>query len=157
MMLGVGRYAMSIHPAKAGDLTGAVRSLDAIQPPYRETSYHRIREIYTYYFANLPLTRDKVSHTLTQQFLPSNPKCSNSQGVLMSIRRLALLFCITAIAVVPATHTFGQAVTATLVGVVSDTTGAGIGGAKVTLTEQQTGATLTQPANASGNYEFTFL
>lgn len=52
---------------------------------------------------------------------------------------------------------FGQAVTATLLGSVTDNAGAAITSAKVTITEQQTGASLTQPTNTSGNYEFTFL
>lgn len=52
---------------------------------------------------------------------------------------------------------FGQAVTATLVGTVQDTSKAAVVGAAVTITELQTGASLTQVTNESGNYEFTFL
>jgi hypothetical protein len=50
-----------------------------------------------------------------------------------------------------------QEVTATLVGVVSDNSGAAIGNAQVTITEQQTGAARSQATNGSGNYEFTLL
>lgn len=51
----------------------------------------------------------------------------------------------------------GQAVTATLVGQVSDGAGASIGAAEVTITEQQTGISTIRSTNDSGNYEFTFL
>jgi hypothetical protein len=50
-----------------------------------------------------------------------------------------------------------QAVTATLVGQVSDASGASLGDAQVTVTEQQTGITTQRTTNESGNYEFTFL
>jgi hypothetical protein len=48
----------------------------------------------------------------------------------------------------------GQAVNATLLGTVTDTTGAVVGKAKVTLTETTTGASRTSVTNESGNYEF---
>ena len=50
-----------------------------------------------------------------------------------------------------------QAVTATLVGEISDGAGAAIAGAEVSITEQDTGTTTVRTTNASGNYEFTFL
>ena len=58
---------------------------------------------------------------------------------------------------VTAPRLFGQAVTATLVGQVSDESGSSIGSASVTITEQQTGTTTARTTNDSGNYEFTFL
>jgi hypothetical protein len=51
----------------------------------------------------------------------------------------------------------GQAVTATLVGQVSDGAGASVTSAQVTITEQQTAIVTTRTTNDSGNYEFTFL
>ena len=75
----------------------------------------------------------------------------------MYLRRLPLLWCVALIALTLIPRSFGQAVTATLVGTVSDKTGAAIENAKVTIIEQQTGATLAQSTNASGNYEFTLL
>lgn len=51
----------------------------------------------------------------------------------------------------------GQAVTATLVGQVSDAGGTSVSAAKITITKQQTGITTVRPTNDSGNYEFTFL
>ncbi len=50
-----------------------------------------------------------------------------------------------------------QATTATLVGTVTDTTGAALGHATVTITSQSTGQTYTHQTNDSGNYEFTLL
>ena len=51
----------------------------------------------------------------------------------------------------------GQATTATLVGTVTDTSGAVLGHATVTITDQSTGQTYTHQTNDSGNYEFTLL
>jgi len=48
----------------------------------------------------------------------------------------------------------GQAVNATLLGTVTDTTGAVVAAAKVTITETLTGASRTSVTNESGNYEF---
>ena len=51
----------------------------------------------------------------------------------------------------------GQATTATLVGTVTDTSGAVLGHATVTITDQSTGQSYTHQTNDSGNYEFTLL
>lgn len=75
----------------------------------------------------------------------------------MRIRKPILVLFLIAVSLPFASRVFGQAVTATLVGAVTDKAGAAISNAKVTITEQQTGASFTQPTNASGNYEFTFL
>ena len=50
-----------------------------------------------------------------------------------------------------------QAVTATVVGTITDTTGAVVPNVPVTLTNQDTGVVTNGKANGSGNYEFTFL
>ena len=52
---------------------------------------------------------------------------------------------------------FGQAVSGTLLGTVSDSTGAAVQGAKVTATEAATGLVYTTTTNASGNYTFPTL
>lgn len=49
---------------------------------------------------------------------------------------------------------FGQAVNATLLGTITDSTGATVGGAKVTATETATGLVHESVTNASGNYTF---
>ena len=51
----------------------------------------------------------------------------------------------------------GQAVSATLLGTVSDSSGAVLIGAGVTITETQTGFRRTATTNDSGNYEFAYL
>ena len=50
-----------------------------------------------------------------------------------------------------------QATTATVVGAVTDASGASVANAAVELTEQATGLKYTHPTNETGNYEFTFL
>ncbi len=50
-----------------------------------------------------------------------------------------------------------QATTATLVGTVTDPTGAALGHATVSITDKSTGQTYTRQTNDSGNYEFTLL
>ena len=52
---------------------------------------------------------------------------------------------------------FGQATTATLVGTVTDTSGAALHQATVTITNQNTGQAYSHQTNESGNYEFTLL
>lgn len=61
------------------------------------------------------------------------------------------------LALIVGPHLLGQAVTATLVGQVSDAGGASVSAAEVKITEQQTGITTVRTTNDSGNYEFTFL
>lgn len=61
------------------------------------------------------------------------------------------------IAFATGTRLSGQAVTATLVGEVSDASGAAIGAAEVSIMEQGAGTTTVHTTNESGNYEFTFL
>ena len=51
----------------------------------------------------------------------------------------------------------GQAVNATLLGTVSDSSGAVLVGAEVTITEMQTGFRRTATTNEGGNYEFAHL
>src|SRR6185295_17603435 len=50
-----------------------------------------------------------------------------------------------------------QAVKGTLLGTVTDTTGAGVPGATVTISEVQTGLGRSATTNASGNYTFSNL
>jgi hypothetical protein len=77
--------------------------------------------------------------------------------VCRRLQKYCLLLCAPLIALAPSQQVFGQAVTATLVGGVSDSQGALISGAQITITEQHTGASASHLTNGSGNYEFTFL
>jgi hypothetical protein len=52
------------------------------------------------------------------------------------------------------TPALGQAVNATLLGTVTDSSGAAVAGAKVTATEMKTGLSRSTTTNDSGNYEF---
>lgn len=52
---------------------------------------------------------------------------------------------------------WGQATTATLVGIVTDLSGAAIPGATVQITEQNTQLQYTRKTDGNGSYEFTFL
>lgn len=80
------------------------------------------------------------------------------------MKRYKLLYSIVVLALLGisgelffAVPAFGQAVTANLVGSVTDSTGHPIAAANVTITEQQTGIVHTAQTNQSGNYNFTFL
>jgi hypothetical protein len=57
----------------------------------------------------------------------------------------------------PSAPVMGQAVNATLVGTVTDSSGATVSNAKVTITETNTGITHTSQTNDSGNYVFPDL
>lgn len=62
---------------------------------------------------------------------------------------LALLLC-TALA-------FGQAVNGSMVGAITDASGASVPNAKVTISEVNTGTIRTTNTNESGNYSFSDL
>ena len=72
--------------------------------------------------------------------------------------RQKYLKCLTALLfLVSSTFMLGQAVTATLVGTITDQTGAVVANANVRITNQGTGASQASVTNGSGNYVFTFL
>ncbi len=70
-----------------------------------------------------------------------------------------IVICVAAICVLVVTSpiTSGQAVNATLLGTVMDSSGAVVAGAKVTITETKTGVSRTTTTNDSGNYNFSDL
>ena len=68
--------------------------------------------------------------------------------VMCALAALFAIYCVSA---------FGQAVNATLVGTVSDQTGAVIVNAKVTVTETSTNVSRSSQTNGSGNYVFPDL
>jgi hypothetical protein len=73
------------------------------------------------------------------------------------MRSIRLILVVLALSLGMHLYAFGQAVTTTLVGTVSDAAKASIAKAEVKITEQSTGASTTQTTNESGNYQFTFL
>src|SRR2546426_9992861 len=77
-----------------------------------------------------------------------------SGGTLIS-RRFVLLLVLVPVLVLAATFSsraFGQAVTGTILGTVTDATGAVIPGATVTLTHTATGRARTVQTDSSGEY-----
>jgi hypothetical protein len=68
-----------------------------------------------------------------------------------------LLFLLTVFAGITLQHALGQTTTGSIYGTVTDQTGDVIAGAKVTVTNAQTGITQTAPSNDSGNYLFPVL
>jgi outer membrane receptor protein involved in Fe transport len=71
-------------------------------------------------------------------------------------RSLPLSLALAVVLLLPAPAR-AQAVKGTLLGTVTDTTGAGVPGATVTVTEVQTGISRSATTNASGNYTFSNL
>jgi Carboxypeptidase regulatory-like domain len=72
-------------------------------------------------------------------------------------RRLAGVLTMAALLLAGGLRVHAQATTATLVGTVTDATGAALGHATVTITDQNTGQSYAHQTNDSGNYEFTLL
>jgi Carboxypeptidase regulatory-like domain len=93
--------------------------------------------------------------------VPVCPKAFARNGQGESLRPMGRLFnlcdLVTAILLIAMLLAFsapvrGQAVNATLLGTVSDSSGAPVGNAKITITETNTGISRTTQTNESGNY-----
>src|SRR5215470_19758792 len=74
-----------------------------------------------------------------------------AQGCVLAISAIALVL------VFASSTMLGQAVNATLLGTVSDSSGAVVSGAKVKVTEMRTGLERVSTTNSSGNYQFVDL
>ena len=74
----------------------------------------------------------------------------------MKARALAILAAVLVLTFISSTM-LGQAVNATLLGTITDSTGAVVAGAKVKVTEMRTGLERTSSTNSSGNYDFVDL
>src|SRR5271165_6289013 len=89
----------------------------------------------------------------------TNPRVQNANAGLS--RRLALGILVAMVMVLAGSlatlRANAQAVSATLVGTVTDSTGAGVVGAKLTIQEVATGISRETVANESGNYTFPNL
>jgi Carboxypeptidase regulatory-like domain/TonB dependent receptor len=68
------------------------------------------------------------------------------------MRGLRSIFCFLLLTVFSVTAAFSQAVSATIVGTVTDASGAAVANAKVTVTEMNTGVSHSMNSNESGNY-----
>jgi len=71
---------------------------------------------------------------------------------VISLKRFRYIISLLILSLSPSL--FGQAVNATLLGTITDSTGATVGGAKVTATETATGLIHESVTNESGNYTF---
>jgi carboxypeptidase family protein len=80
-----------------------------------------------------------------------------SGGSLVGLWRLAVVLVFGIILVGFPSRVVGQAVNATLLGTVTDSSGAAVANAKVTLTETRTGISRASQTNESGNYVFPDL
>src|SRR5438105_1064424 len=88
----------------------------------------------------------------------NNPRLASPAGRSLFARwrlGIATLLGIIVLALSPGTR--GQAVNATLLGTVTDSSGAAVANAKVTITETNTGVSHTSQTNDSGNYVFPDL
>jgi hypothetical protein len=74
----------------------------------------------------------------------------------MKARALAILAAVLVLTFISSAM-LGQAVNATLLGTVTDSTGAVVAGAKVKVTEMRTGLERASTTNSSGNYQFVDL
>src|ERR1700684_1564179 len=68
------------------------------------------------------------------------------------MRGLRSIFCFFLLAVFSVSSAFSQAVSATIIGTVTDASGAAVPNAKVTVTEMNPGVSHTMTANGSGNF-----
>ncbi len=84
------------------------------------------------------------------------PKPENQRGVLYMLRSryVCALLALVLLSSIPA---FCQAVNATLVGAITDASGAVVANAKVTITEETTGVSHSAQSNESGNFTFPDL
>src|SRR5205085_2734467 len=74
---------------------------------------------------------------------------------MRSVYLKAVIFMAAVTLLLSGSRSFGQALTASLVGTVTDSSGAVVTGAKITITENQTGLSRSATTNQSGNYQFT--
>ena len=73
------------------------------------------------------------------------------------MKHLRQIFAVFLFAALAAGAAFGQAVSATMVGTISDASGAVVVNAKVTVTESNTGVSRNVNTNESGNFTFPNL
>src|SRR6266550_1341376 len=73
------------------------------------------------------------------------------------MRHLRRMFCCIMLCSLATVVAYSQAINATLVGTITDSSGAAVPNAKVTITEVNTGISRTGNTNNSGNYTFADL
>src|SRR6266481_8414924 len=78
-------------------------------------------------------------------------------AVVVKLWRVSMAILLAAMLLGLSSPVMGQAVNATLLGTITDSSGAAVSNAKVTITETNTGITHTSQTNDSGNYVFPDL
>src|SRR5438046_1471037 len=73
------------------------------------------------------------------------------------MKHLRLMCFLAVIVFTAAVSLYSQAVNATLLGTITDASGAAVPNAKITITEVNTGVSRTVQTNESGNYTFSEL
>ncbi len=86
--------------------------------------------------------------------LTFGPKATGSSGALSKLSRLLTLILVPTLFLSPA---FGQLYTSNVVGTVTDSTGAIVPGAEVTLLNNATGIKNVTKTNQAGDYDFQYL
>src|SRR5256885_7807936 len=86
--------------------------------------------------------------------VPHNYALVHSQSRPVRLRLFCMLLLCATVPLALSPAAAGQAVNATLLGTVTDSSGAVVSGATVTIVESQTGFRRTAKSNESGNYEF---
>ena len=92
---------------------------------------------------------------MTKKQMDTQQSPASPAGLLNGIAAVLALLALTFSLSAPQAH--AQAVSASLVGTVTDSTGAGVPGAKVTILELATGISHETTSNPSGNYTFPDL
>src|ERR1700681_1564248 len=69
----------------------------------------------------------------------------------------AITCAVLALTLLLVAFSYGQAVTGSLLGTITDSSGASVANAKVTITDANTGISRTTNTNESGNYNFSDL
>ena len=87
-----------------------------------------------------------------------NSECDRApSGSLVRFAEISAAVALVLVLLACSGQVMGQAVNATLLGAVTDSSGAAVGNAKVTITETNTGISHTTQTNESGNYVFPDL
>src|SRR5277367_5459567 len=89
-----------------------------------------------------------------QDFFPSTLSCAKTA---LRIQSALALSCLLWLTLLSPTHLLGQAVTGSIVGTITDPTGAVVPGATIVVTDISKGITQTAQTNASGNYTVSRL
>jgi hypothetical protein len=98
-----------------------------------------------------------VIHAQWQAMFVDNDSHTDFEEIVMAKQKILALVLLLAGIITAPCGARGQAVTGTLVGTITDPTGAVVANTPVSITNEGTGAVTNSTSNESGNYTFTFL